>query len=131
MKSSREGVSLAVLDGVRLSVLGLAAGIGQAAGVGLAARAGHPPGADGHHHAGASGEERLWRNVVSGETVKGSFLAARTVDGALRVSIERENGDVVVFPMSELGEGDGDELFRRKAPQADGASELDARDAAK
>jgi hypothetical protein len=65
----------------------------------------HPPGADGqhddHHHVDPA-KIRTWTNAKTGEVVRGAFLAARAVDGVVRVSIERESGDVVIFPLADL-----------------------------
>jgi phosphatidylethanolamine-binding protein (PEBP) family uncharacterized protein len=76
----------------------------------------HPPGADGqhddHHHADPA-RIRTWTNAKTGEVVRGAFLAARAVDGVVRVSIERETGDVVVFPLADLAEADRAEAQRR------------------
>ncbi len=76
----------------------------------------HPPGADGqhdHHHHVDSAKIRTWTNVKTGEVVRGAFLAARTVDDAVRVSIERETGDVVTFPLADLTDADRAEAQRR------------------
>ncbi len=76
----------------------------------------HPPGTDGqhddHHHVDPA-NMRTWSNAKTGEVVRGAFLAARVVDGAVRVSIERETGDVVVFPLADLAEADRAEAQRR------------------
>jgi phosphatidylethanolamine-binding protein (PEBP) family uncharacterized protein len=76
----------------------------------------HPPGADGqhddHHHIDPA-KIRAWTNVKTREVVRGAFLTARTVDGAVRVSIERETGDVVIFPLTDLTDGDRVEAQRR------------------
>lgn len=76
----------------------------------------HPPGADGkhddHHHVDPA-QIRTWTNAKTGEVVRGAFLAARTVDGVVRVSIERESGDVVIFPLADLTEADRAEAQRR------------------
>jgi phosphatidylethanolamine-binding protein (PEBP) family uncharacterized protein len=76
----------------------------------------HPPGADGkhddHHHVDPA-KIRTWTNAKTGEVVRGAFLAARTVDGVVRVSIEREAGDVVIFPLADLAEADQAEAQRR------------------
>lgn len=76
----------------------------------------HPPGTDGqhddHHHVDPA-NMRTWTNAKTGEVVRGAFLAARVVDGAVRVSIERETGDVVVFPLADLAEADRAEAQRR------------------
>lgn len=76
----------------------------------------HPPGADGqhddHHHVDPA-NMRMWTNATTGEVVRGAFLAARVVDGAVRVSIERETGDVVVFPLADLAEADRAEAQKR------------------
>lgn len=79
----------------------------------------HPPGADGHHddhHQVAHPDPakiRAWTNAKTSEVVRGAFLATRTVNGVVRVSIERESGDVVVFPLEELAEVDRIEAQRR------------------
>ncbi len=76
----------------------------------------HPPGADGQHddhHQVDPAKNRVWTNAKTGEVVRGAFLAARTVDGAARVSIERETGDVVVFPLADLTDADRAEAQRR------------------
>ena len=79
--------------------------------------AGHPPDADGHHHehesTGDHVRSRLWTNARTGEAVHGAFLAARTVDGQTLVSIERANGDVVVFALADLTAPDQSEARRR------------------
>ncbi len=69
----------------------------------LAAHA-HPPDASGHHDAypHAAGVSRNWTNVRTGEVVKGTFLASYPIAGATRVSIERDNGDVVLVAMADL-----------------------------
>lgn len=76
----------------------------------------HPPGADGkhddHHHVDLA-KIRTWTNAKTGEVVRGAFLAARTVDGVVRVRIERESGDVVIFPLADLAEADRAEAQRR------------------
>ena len=76
----------------------------------------HPPGADGkhddHHHVDPA-KIRTWTNAKTGEVVRGAFLAARAVDGVVRVSIERESGDVVLFPLADLAEADQAEAQRR------------------
>ncbi|MFO0203045.1 MAG: YHYH protein, partial [Alphaproteobacteria bacterium] len=76
----------------------------------------HPPGADGlpgdHHHVDPA-KVRTWTNAKTREVVRGAFLAARTVDGVVRVSIERETGDVVVFLLADLVEDDRAEAQRR------------------
>ncbi len=69
----------------------------------------HPPDAygrhDDHHHIDPS-RIRTWTNARTGELVRGAFLASRTVDGVVRVSIERETGDVVIFPLADLTDAD-------------------------
>ncbi len=76
----------------------------------------HPPDADGqhddHHHVDPA-RIRTWTNAKTGEVVRGVFLAARTVDGDVRVSIERESGDVVIFPLADIAEADQAEAQRR------------------
>lgn len=76
----------------------------------------HPPGADGqhddHHHMDPA-KIRMWTNAKTGEVVRGAFLAAREVDGAVRISIERESGDVVVFLLADLAAADRVEAQRR------------------
>lgn len=64
----------------------------------------HPPDEHGHHaqHAADPSKLRLWNNSKTHESVRGSFLAARIVNGVVMVSIERENGDIVVFPFADL-----------------------------
>lgn len=79
---------------------------------------GHPPESDGHHdgaghHYDDPASMRTWTNVKTSEVVRGAFLAARSVEGVMRVSIERENGDVVVFPLAELAEADRAEAQKR------------------
>jgi phosphatidylethanolamine-binding protein (PEBP) family uncharacterized protein len=76
----------------------------------------HPPGADGqhdHHHHVDSARIRTWTNVKTGEVVRGAFLATRAVDGVVRVSFERESGDVVIFPLADLAAADRAEAQRR------------------
>ena len=78
----------------------------------------HPPESDGHHddadhHHAAPASMRTWTNVKTSEVVRGAFLAARSIEGVMRVSIERENGDVVVFPLAELAETDRAEAQKR------------------
>lgn len=76
----------------------------------------HPPGEDGlhddHHHVDPA-QIRTWTNARTGEVVRGAFLAARTVDGVVRVSIEREAGDVVIFPLVDMTDADRAEAQRR------------------
>ncbi len=76
----------------------------------------HPPGADGqhddHHHVDPA-KIRTWTNAKTGEVVRGAFLASRTVDGVVCVSIERETGDVVIFPLTDLTDADRAEAQRR------------------
>ncbi len=61
----------------------------------------HPPDQDGNHSLDTP-SIRNWTNARTGESVRGSFLAARGgPDGAL-VSIERSPGDVVVFALADL-----------------------------
>lgn len=76
----------------------------------------HPPGADGqhddHHHVDPA-KIRTWTNAKTGEVVRGAFLASRTVDGVVRVSFERETGDVVIFPLTDLTDADQAEAQRR------------------
>jgi hypothetical protein len=79
---------------------------------------GHPPDEHGHHdgqggHVTDPATIRTWTNAKTGEVVRGAFLAARTVDGVVRVSIERESGDVVIFPLADLAEADRAEAQRR------------------
>jgi phosphatidylethanolamine-binding protein (PEBP) family uncharacterized protein len=69
----------------------------------------HPPSANDTAHAHAS--MRLWTNTRTGETVRGAFLASR--EG--RVSIERENGDVVVFALEDLAPADQAEVRTQAA----------------
>jgi hypothetical protein len=76
----------------------------------------HPPGADGvhdDHHQIDQSMIRTWTNAKTGEVVRGAFLAARTVEGAVVVSIERESGDVIVFPLADMTEADRAEAQRR------------------
>jgi len=78
----------------------------------------HPPESDGRHEdAGHSHSDpasmRQWANAKTGEVVRGTFLAARSVEGVMDVSIERDNGDVVVFALAELAEADRTEAQRR------------------
>lgn len=82
----------------------------------------HPPGtraADGahedHHHVDST-KVRTWTNSRTGEVVRGAFLAARkeaSPGGSVRVSIEREGGDVVVFALADLTPADREEAQRR------------------
>lgn len=79
---------------------------------------GHPPESDGHHdnvghHHADPASMRSWTNAKTGESVRGAFLAARNIEGEMRVSIERENGDVVVFPLAELTEAHRAEAQKR------------------
>ncbi len=80
----------------------------------------HPPGSDGqhddagHHHADPA-SMRTWTNAKTGEVVRGAFLAARSIDGVTKVSIERENGDVIVFPLAELAAADKAEAEKQIA----------------
>lgn len=76
----------------------------------------HPPGADGHHddhHQVDPAKVRLWTNAKTGEAVRGAFLAARRVDDVLRISIERETGDVVMFAFDDLSAADKAEAQKR------------------
>lgn len=66
---------------------------------------GHAPGDQPHR---AAGPARLWSNARTREAVRGSFLAA----SGGRVSIERENGDVVVFAIEDLSAADRAETER-------------------
>ena len=68
----------------------------------------HPPDDNGHHaaHAPDPAKVRLWTNTRTGEVVRGAFLAARSVDGVMKVSIERANGDMAVFSLSDLAVAD-------------------------
>jgi phosphatidylethanolamine-binding protein (PEBP) family uncharacterized protein len=63
------------------------------------------------HQHGDLGSARIWTNAKTGEVVRGTFLASK----AGIISIERENGDVVAFPVVELGEADRAEAERRIA----------------
>lgn len=76
----------------------------------------HPPGTDGlnddHHHVDPA-KIRTWTNARTGEIVRGAFLAARTVDGVVRLSIERESGDVVIFALADLAQADQSEAERK------------------
>ncbi len=91
--------------------------VGVLVGCGVAVA--HPPDAGGHHddhdqvHPPDWARTRTWTNTKTGEIVRGAFLAARKVDGVVRISIERETGDIVVFPMGELAEADQIEAQRR------------------
>lgn len=82
-----------------------------------ATAAGHPPDANGHHDDGHEHIEqvrlRAWSNIRTGQVVQGAFLAARTVDGAVRVAIEREYGDVVLVALADLDEASRVEVQRR------------------
>lgn len=80
--------------------------------------AAHPPESDGHHddpehHHADLTSMRTWTNAKTSEVVRGAFLAARRVDGDVKISIERENGDVVVFALMEMAEADRVEAMRR------------------
>lgn len=75
----------------------------------------HPPGADGlhddHHHVASTdpAKVRAWTNTKTGEVVRGNFLAARSVDGTVSVSIERDaavGGGIVVFALANLAAAD-------------------------
>lgn len=71
----------------------------------------HPPDEHGNHPAEQRdpAKIRLWTNARTGEVVRGAYLAARTVDGVVKVSIEREHGDgggVVVFALADLADAD-------------------------
>lgn len=76
----------------------------------------HPPNGHGHGHPGEvshiQGASRAWTNVDTGEVVHGSFLAARSINGVTRVSIEREDGGVVVIAMEDLTADDQAEASR-------------------
>lgn len=78
----------------------------------------HPPGAgtaDDHHHVDPT-KIRTWTSSRTGEVVRGAFLAARREAGpgsSVRVSIEREGGDVVVFALADLTPADREEAQRR------------------
>ncbi len=76
----------------------------------------HPPDNDGqhgdHHHLDPT-KLRTWTSTRTGEVVRGAFLAARSVNGVVRVSIERETGDVITFPLADLAEADRAEAQRR------------------
>ncbi|MBS0188116.1 MAG: YHYH protein [Planctomycetes bacterium] len=92
----------------------------------------HPPGADGNHdgHVQADPAQlRLWTNAKTGEIVRGAFLASRSVEGDVRISIERESGDVVVFRLEELSEADQVEA-RRRIEEVNAANERPAQAAA-
>ena len=75
----------------------------------------HPPNELGHHvdMSHVHGTVRNWTNAKTGEVVQGAFLAVRSVGGVTMVSIERENGDVVVFAIEDLGADDQAEARRR------------------
>ncbi|MBS0192172.1 MAG: YHYH protein [Phycisphaerales bacterium] len=76
----------------------------------------HPPDDQGQHddtHRFDAAHIRLWTNSRTGETVQGAFLSARSTDGVTNVSIERSNGDVVVFDLSDLSATDRTEAQRR------------------
>lgn len=81
----------------------------------------HPPASDGHHDDAAKGVHRhadpstlrAWTNARTGEVVRGAFLAARSIQGVVRVNIERENGDVVGFAFDDLAIADQAEAHRR------------------
>lgn len=78
-----------------ITTLWLALAIGVALAVSALA---HP----GGHGQRSDGELRAWTNVVTGETVKASFLFAR--EG--KIYVERASGNAVVFPLNELAEAD-------------------------
>lgn len=90
--------------------------VGFAASISVAtfSAAGHPPDQAGRHdefpmpHADPS-SSRVWTNLITGEIVRGSFLATR----AGRVSIERDSGDVVIFTVAELTPSDQAEVQSR------------------
>jgi len=75
----------------------------------------HPPDEHGNHanYPVDPAKVRLWTNGKTGEAVRGAFLAARSVDGVVKVSIERENGDVVVFPLADLADADRAEAQKK------------------
>lgn len=67
----------------------------------------------GHRHTVDASKVRAWTSAKTGEVVRGAFLSARTVSGAVMVSIERENGDRVVFGFDDLTQADRAEAQRR------------------
>ena len=75
----------------------------------------HPPDQHGVHgdHQVDPATMRIWTNARTGEVVRGAFLAARSSDGVIKVSIERENGDVVVFALADLAETDQAEAHKQ------------------
>jgi phosphatidylethanolamine-binding protein (PEBP) family uncharacterized protein len=82
---------------------------------GMAAWA-HPPDPDNAHDDGHhvhAADMRTWTNTRTGAVVRGAFLSARRVEGAMRVSIEQESGDVVVLAFDDLAASDQVEAARR------------------
>lgn len=81
----------------------------------------HPSDEHGSHtsHSVDPAKSRLWTNAKTGEVVRGAFLAARqetgegSADGVMKVSIERESGDVVVFPLADLADADRAEAQKK------------------
>lgn len=68
--------------------------------------------ANGVEHVHASpGPLRLWSNATTGESLRGALLAT----GEDSVSIERENGAVVVLALADLASADRAEVERHRA----------------
>lgn len=85
--------------------------------LGSPARA-HPPDEHGRHadQAVDPSKLRLWTNARTGEAVRGTFLAARRVDGATMVVLERESGaggGTVAFALEDLAEADRAEAQKK------------------
>lgn len=76
----------------------------------IAPRAVAHPGGHGHDER-ATGASRLWTNQRTGEAIRGCLLATR--EGS--ISIERDNGDVVVLAMNDLAPADREEASHRAA----------------
>lgn len=72
----------------------------------------HPPDEHGRHGQ-SHPPSRSWTNARTGASARGDFLAARTVEGAVKVIVESDDGSMVVFPLEDLAEPDRQEARKR------------------